>query len=59
MTWIQKLIRKFICLPKGHIQIRDWQLPTFVTIGQCDRCGCLTRQHWTYPRWWNTIFSGK
>ncbi|KKL62327.1 hypothetical protein LCGC14_2186310 [marine sediment metagenome] len=59
MTWIQKLMHKFLCRSKGHSQVRDWTPPTFPTLSPCDRCGLVIYQQWTPPSLLNILFSGK
>ena len=59
MTWIQNLRYKFLCQSKGHIQVRDWQMPSFPALGYCNRCGVPVFIKWTPPSIFNVLFSGK
>ena len=59
MTWYQNMMYKFLCCLKGHIQVRDWELPTFLIVGPCDRCGQTTYRHWSSPTLLNILFLGK
>ena len=38
-----------------HYQVRDWDSPTFRSLGPCDRCGETAVIEWRKPTWWEWI----